>query len=226
MNKMTTSGFLKLARTHHSDSLKLVKQAIETVESQKSPQAKVLLIDLQSFKLLHLELTSELVALRERVQASGGDSGELVDCSLVLRQVAQLADDLRKEAEGTQRLLDKVCCAVWVREHQNDTRAKPDGIAGTLGKGHPQVKMVSVLPKKRTDEYRALMKHIGVPEKLVESGLVSVHWPSMQDMLMERAASGAPMPPGINPDKTYPDFRMDVRSRTDLSGNVDELALA
>lgn len=212
---------LKRARDHARDAATAAKSA---VSRSSFPLSRRLLIDVQSVIDLHRTLVDELSSLRERVKAANESIEDLVDVGALLRRVSALADDVRKEADGAQRLVDRVACAQWVRDHQNDVNPGP--IRGRLAVGSPKVAMVATLPHRSSDPeaYESLLRHIGVSEEVIRAGLVSLHWPTVQEWLSELCAAGSPLPPGIDVSKTHPDFRVDTRCRVDLSGDVDALA--
>ncbi len=157
------------------------------------------------------------VVLQTRQRTVGGavSLDELADSAFVAREIAVLANDLRKEFEAAQGLLEKIACLAWVTAHAGEPeQAEP--IRAELVVATPSLKQMASLPRLKKDPkaYNRLMLHLGVPEACRE--LVRPHWPSMVEHLTNLAEQGRPLPPGIDPNKTYPVYKLTMRRRPDV----------
>lgn len=144
------------------------------------------------------------------------DVNELADAIYALDQVEKLADSLRKEAKKVRDHLDKIMCAVCVE--QELSVVKTEHCAAT-----PSLKMVAPLPSKSKDpeHYAQLMEFFGIKRELWDTPVgvaspVQLHYPGMVDFVSDQLVSGKPIPPGIDPNKTYPVFRVSVRKLKDV----------
>jgi len=146
----------------------------------------------------------------------------LADEAFVLRQLEELADDTRKDCRAVKETIEKCACLLWVEENMN-TSGRGDPIRGDLCVATPDVKEMASLPRPKTqpEQYGALMTWLGIPLSVVAQDLVRPHWPGFTDKISELAATGQPLPPGIDPDKTYPLYKLTTRLRRGVQ--IDEL---
>lgn len=168
-----------------------------------NPETKWLQRRYRSLKAMHEAVFRDILRTREPVENRQIKSEDLVDMAYVLREMAALADDIRRECAAHQGLMEKAACIEWV------VRNDPTGpIRGELAVGTPDLKQMSSLPKPKTEpaEYRAMMLYLGVPENLHD--VVRPHWPAMVDWISDLTAQGKPLPPGIDLTKTYPVYRL------------------
>lgn len=125
---------------------------------------------------------------------------ELADYAFALRETAAMADDTRKTCEAIQRLAERICCAITVK----------DGLEGPVRTDYvtatPTVKMMASLPNKtrEPDQYKRLLEHFGLDCELAEEDGVRFHWPGMVRHISKLAEEGRPLPPGLDVEKTYP----------------------
>jgi len=157
-------------------------------------------------KQVHANVYETLADLRANLQ-NNQTMENITDQILCLREIAKLAEDLRKEATKLQQTAERVICILWV------TQKCGEPIQGEYATGTPDVKQAASLPKRsrEPEKYAKLMKHIGISDEQIDSGLLSLHWPSFTEYLSTLIAEGKPLPPGIDPDKTYPIYTLRLR---------------
>ena len=130
----------------------------------------------------------------------------IADIHLILREMSTLANDLRKETDGARDFLGRIACLLYLRESLNEGSGDP--IRGELAIATPDIKQVATLPKRGTDEHAQLCHFLGINHEAVKSGVVHIHWPAVVELLTETARLGKPLPPGIDPKKTYSWYRL------------------
>ena len=172
-------------------------------------------------KSLFIKAYTELTEYRDKVKTLKYDERDLVNFVYVLRETSRYLDELRKEMNAVGDLCEKVCCAIFTKDALNSTETS---IRASLATGTPKLRMQAKIPK-RSDEpkkFYALMKHFGIDPKTADLDVMRIHWPSMRDSLSTTLAEGKPLPPGIDPEDTYPIYSVTVLQIQDL----DELLVA
>ena len=154
------------------------------------------------------------VILDCRQQAVDIPNETLVDIAFILRSMSEYCNDLRKEMDKNREFVEKIACMRWVQDSLNDNTDSP--IRGKLATGTPQLRQMASLPSQSKDpiNYVKFMKRIGVFGQALKRGLVRTHWPSIVDYITELTEKGKPLPPGIDPSKTYPMYRLLLIVRT------------
>jgi hypothetical protein len=134
---------------------------------------------------------------------------ELTDAVYSLGEAYKYADDLRREIDKTKKLASKLVCLLWAKF----TEGGPIRTAHCTGT--PRIKMIASVPSARRDPeaYESLMEHLAIPERVWRNDVVRPHWPGLVEHLSQRLEQGLPVPPGIDPDKTYPDYAVTIRSK-------------
>lgn len=141
---------------------------------------------------------------------------DLVDLAFLMRKAMVLAEDLRKELRGAKEQLEKIICIRWLASTETMDVAKIDmSIRGKLAVGTPRVKTTASLPlaERNPKEYAAFMRRIGVFGQAIRWGLVRPHWPSVTEYFSDLMAKGRPLPPGIDPSRTYSVYQVVMRER-------------
>lgn len=140
---------------------------------------------------------------------------ELVDLSFMMREAENFCEDLRKELRGARDFLGRIICMRWLHENLN-THDVDMSIRGKLAMGTPQVRTMASLPlpEKDPEAFVAFMKRIGVFGQALKRSLVKVHWPAVTDYLTDLIAKGKPLPPGIDPNRTYSVYQVILRKRS------------
>lgn len=158
----------------------------------------------ETFKLL----------LECRTPPMGATNEDLVDLSFIMREAENLCEDLRKELRGARDFLGRIICMRWLYENLN-TLDVDMSIRGKLATGTPQVRTMASLPlpEKDPEAFVAFMKRIGVFGQALKRSLVKVHWPAVTDYLTDLIAKGKPLPPGIDPNRTYTVYQVILRKK-------------
>lgn len=144
---------------------------------------------------------------------------ELADTAFAMREIATLADQVRKRAAAIQDIAENIACALAIRD-QDDEPIRTEFVVAS-----PHIKQAARVPNARDPErYRLFMSHLGVPEELwnrvttnddVEDKkeIVRLHWPGVLQYLSEAAERGEPVPPGMKSDLTYPVYSLRMRAK-------------
>jgi hypothetical protein len=165
-------------------------------------------------KKVYLLLYGLLSELRDEMKAGKYDLCDMVNFIYVMREIARLADDLRKEANGIGQMFENVACALYVKQNQNSPD-KADPIRAALATGTPKLTLGAKLPHEKRDpeKYIALMTHFGIGPEALEKRVVKAYWPGICEQISQLAEQGKPLPPGINPDDTYPTYKVTIKIR-------------
>jgi hypothetical protein len=155
----------------------------------------------ETVKATHAQSYSAMIELRNAL-SDESEMTELVDAALVLRDGAQMLDDLRKELNKLRDVTNKRCCMAWLT-------SDGDPIRTTYATGMPKVKQVPRMPKHGSEEYEQLCAAYGFDPRLP----FRPHWPSMVEDISERLAEGRPVPEGCDPNAVYQVFDVELRSK-------------
>ena len=60
------------------------------------------------------------------------------------------------------------------------------------------------------------MDYVGVAKEAVEDKCVKPHWPGLVERISNETAMGKPLPPGIDPNSSYPVYSMRIRAKQNL----------
>jgi len=150
----------------------------------------------------------ELLKAQKQLQTARTPE-EAADMAYALNELHKWCDDMRKEAKRAKEIADRVACLLWVQRDNGDN-IKTDHCTAT-----PIIKMQPKVPKLSSDPeaYYALMDYLGIPRTTSDQELVRVHWPSMVEYLTLLAEEGRPMPKGIDPNGSRPEYRLMIRSK-------------
>lgn len=167
---------------------------------------------------LHGFLYPKIKQLREETQRCR-NLERLADRCMAAKQSLNYVNDLRKELNLLQELAERLACLIWVQLEMTESIKTEHTTA------IPNVKMMAAVPKKRTqpEAYAAFMDFLGVPKALYEGDedAVRPHWPGMVEYLSGLLAEGKPLPPGIEPDKTYPVYSLTCRKRMEVDATAE-----
>lgn len=167
----------------------------------------------EAMRSLHLLTYACLTRIQDDLKAGKHSLVDMVNFLYVFRETARLADDIRKELDGTTGIVEKVCCALYVTKC-NAGQMDSDPIRTGMATGTPTVKMGARLPNRRDnpDEFVALMKYLGVESTAIATDVVRPHWPGIVASLTQLASEGKPLPPGIDTNATYPVYTVSIKS--------------
>lgn len=162
---------------------------------------------------------AELAEVRDYARAGKFTKEELVNFIYVLREMSRHCDDLRKETDQVSKLLEKVCCAIYV------TGESTESIRASLATGTPDLKLDVVLPNasKEPEAFAALMNHFNIDPQAVLDKVVQPYWPGICAKATAMAAEGKSLP-GIDPKKTYPAYSVRIRPAVQLDELVRNMA--
>lgn len=166
----------------------------------------------------HSEVVAAEAELRRLLTAEpavASSREELADAAYALREAEAIVDEGRKKLRGLRELAERMCCMVSAVSGDGECVRTPHCTA------IPTVRTnVSVPTRKRDYEgWRALMRHLGVPDGLLggpaesEHAAIDVHWPGLMDLLSREAAEGKPLPPGVDPNKTVAAYSLTIRKK-------------
>lgn len=149
------------------------------------------------------------------------DPGDGADCAYVLNECYKFLDDSRKSIKNAKELAERVTCLILVTQG-NGGNVKTDYCTAT-----PRASQIASIPKRSTNPvgYAALMNHLGIPRALwdreEEDEVVRPHWPGMVAYLSQQLAAGKPLPPGIDPDKTYAVYSLTIRAKKGVTADPE-----
>ncbi len=131
------------------------------------------------------------------------DPHELADIGYTLREMERLTDDIHKKLRADLETCQQVSCAICHASKEMTVRT-PYVTASV------DVKLQAKVPKRseNPEAYDALLKELGVPKHLIESGLFEVRWPELCTYITERTRDEKPLPPGVDPELVKPLYRM------------------
>ena len=163
----------------------------------------------KSAKLLHNSIYDETCKV---MTASINETSleKLAETAFVLKKASALADDLRKQLNKAQAILELAVCQKWIKQTEpSDIRT--DYITAT-----PRLKMTTTLPSDKTDPegYEKLLRALQIPEHCWP--LMRLHWPGICEDITELAAQGKPFPEGLNPAKNKANYALHYHQRKEI----------
>lgn len=163
-------------------------------------------------RALHAGITRALMGVEEAIKTAS-DEADMADIAYALREIADFADHIRKQCNVQQKLAEKMACVLTVCITQSAEPIRTEYCTAT-----PDVRPIVSVPRRSTHpkEFEALMNYLGVPKRLWEGGdhaVVKPHFPGLVDLLAKEQQDGKPLPPGIDPNKVYQDYKLNIRKR-------------
>lgn len=182
---------------------------------QEIRQLLDLIKELDKMRDVYLSSYKLMSILRDKLRKNKYSLKDMVNFIYVMREISKFADDLRKEADGISHLFENMACAVWV------TQGDGEPIRSALATGTPDVKLAIKIPSRKTqpEEYAKLMKHFEIPEQAITDKVVKLYWPGLCEHVSLLAEEGKPLPPGVDPNNTYPTYKVRIKPYA----NLDEL---
>lgn len=174
---------------------------------------------LQSLYLLARELHQASVEAEVATQtflSQCGDKHDAADAAYALREVHDLCDDVKRRCHRLNAAAQRLGASLQLAD------GSPEAIRTDHCTATPKMRTIVSMPKRSTHpkEFGALMSHMGVPRQLWEARdgdenkeAVRPHWPGMIDLIADLLAEGKPMPPGIDPNKTYAEYTLVIRGK-------------
>lgn len=127
----------------------------------------------------------------------------LCDLGFLFREIANISEELRKEASAKQELAGMVLAQRVTTAHVNDPTIDPT-VRGELATGMPRLKQEGSVPKYGTPEYVSFCRFLGLPEEAIRRGIFTLSYQRTAELLTELAEQGKNPPSGIA--KTYNKF--------------------
>jgi hypothetical protein len=163
------------------------------------------------------------------VAAAGGASDilEIANVAYAIKQSLNLIESTRKDLNALHDQFCRLACVRWVQQVEmamTDGTEPEDNIKTDFCTATPDIKQIAAIPTRKRDPegFASLMRFLEIPESVwnvpEECEVVRPHFPGLVDMLSDRASKGLPLPAGIDPHKTYPQYKLVTRG---LKG-VDE----
>lgn len=164
----------------------------------------------QRLRNVHAEVYATVSQVREQMKQVC-DIDEHADVVYACHETMKYLDDIRTEINKLNDQCEKIACAIWVREGTGET------IRTSFCTVSPEVKIMASIPRKKTDpdSYNAFMRSLGVSDDVLRQpeDVVRPHWPGLVEYVSRLAAAGKPLPPGVDPDKTYPVYTLHIRAK-------------
>lgn len=145
-----------------------------------------------------------------RSQAMGLGLTELADLNYVLENLEQTHLAIVKEIAAVKRQFITILVAGWVQ--RSLTEGAPEPVRGRLATASPDVKKNAKLPSFGTNEYAALMRHLGVPDKLIADDRIKPDFKAVQNYLQKALAEGKNVA-GIDPTQLWTESRLSFRGK-------------
>lgn len=163
---------------------------------------------LRDWQVLHADTYEQITMARKRL--AGLSLEDLADCASVLNDLEKLADDTRKECRMLSELMQKTACVRWATSGSTEETIRGERCTAT-----PTIREMRALPDRKRDpeRYAKLMEHYGASQAAIDSGVLSLHWPSMVEYLSKRAEQGLPPPPGLEGSTTYEQYSLTIRKK-------------
>src|SRR3990172_171746 len=157
----------------------------------------------------HASLYNDVQTILGEVQALS--LTDLDETAFVCKKSSELINDLRKQLDKAQQILEAVVCKRWSQ------LPEPVEISTDYILAQPKLKMQPTFPSERTDPegYATLMRALDIPEHCWHN--VRLHWPSLCDHITSLAAEGKPFPLGLK--KIIPQYSLAFRQRKRIVEN-------
>lgn len=118
----------------------------------------------------------------------------LVDSGFLCRELANIAEDIKKIAENRQAIIARFLVA---RASVAALQGEVIDLSGELATGSPVIKQKPKLPEQGTEDWVKLMRWIGVSDDLIQKDMLRPSFSRITEVLTERAERGEKPPPGI-----------------------------
>lgn len=132
-----------------------------------------------------------------KIPNKGISTEDAVDLGFLCREIENLFDECRKEAKARHERIARLIAQDLVDKVMSGSEVDDPLVRGLYASGSPNVGVTPKVPKKGTQGYFDLCKHLGIPIDLANRGLVVFHYPLLVELCTELAQEGKPMPPGL-----------------------------
>ena len=171
-------------------------------------------------KQAHNTCIQQFVKLETMLQdGCRGSKHEVADIAYALRETRELAEDIRKRCDALGKTAQNVGCLLAI------SSGNPNAIKTEYVTATPTVRDITSIPKRREqpEQFAALMQFLEVPKNLWDGGehaALSVNWPGLVELISKRSSDGLPLPPGIDPEKTYPEYSLRMLGKKEVDSNA------
>lgn len=139
-----------------------------------------------------------MAQLTERAKADAFTLEDECDLGFLCREIAEVYDEMRKEAKARQELFGRRIAEVQGRAAMRGELEDDDlTVRGELATGVPSIKSIPKIPKTGSEEYLVLCRWFGIPVDLAQSGAVKFSFTHLQAFCEAARATGIDVPPGI-----------------------------
>lgn len=174
------------------------------------PDAKELY---EAIRNAHSAAVQLLVPMNAYVKAGDSSPPGLADLAYALRECRDFAKDVAKRCDELGKLAQRVACMRQLVENGTSDSIVTQRCVAVLG-----VRSVPAVPSKtkNPEQWAQLMDYLGVPRGLhdgLDKPVVDTNWPGLVQRLSDDLAAGKPLPPGIDPTKTFPEYSLNIRGK-------------
>jgi len=113
-------------------------------------------------------------------------------------------EELRKIAKGRKELGVKLMGFHLATQDLSDPGNCQDRIEGELAYARVTPRVIPKIPAKGDSNYVSFMKSLGIPEDLLEGGLVKADFRSVSNLITEMVKNGEDLPLGV--EKTWTEY--------------------
>ena len=186
---------------------------------EKTKQLLTLLKEYTEMKQVYLSCYELLANLRDDLRTGKYKVEDIVNFIYVMREISKLTNDLRKETDGISHMFENMACMLYTVAN------KTDPIRASLATGSPDVKLGVKIPnrEKEPEKFYALMNFFNVPSDALKKKVAKPHWPGICEQVSIMAEEGLPLPPGLDPDNTYPTYRVMIRGLQDIDELIESI---
>lgn len=140
----------------------------------------------------------------------------MADTLFALNRAGRTAEATRIALDRFHTLGVRPWVLRWVQAAINTGQRK--AVKGQLCMAHGTIKPSLILPSRTKDpeRYAALMKKMGVPQQMVDDGVLQIHWPSAVDFYAKKLEAGEELPDELRPTDTAPRFNASYTPNKDV----------
>jgi hypothetical protein len=151
----------------------------------------------KSYKDLYARTAEYHKRLIEELEALGRQALEpqtledLADLRFVTWHLERLGADIKKKLASLDRVVVQVLVLRWANSSLNG-----DPIRTDYATFSPSLTAVPNLPSHKNDpeKYNECLRAMGVPDEVIDTEAVKIHWPALQNYVEQLASEGKPLP--------------------------------
>lgn len=118
---------------------------------------------------------------------------ELADVGLLLREFSKEGTHIRKESNKHVDVAEEQLGQIVIDECINDVEAEM-AIRASLGTASARMAVVAQVPATKSEEYRELMREVGVPDALAQNGGLALHYVNFKAHIDALSEAGESIP--------------------------------